>query len=123
MENPTGLPRITEVYGAVRKVSGTDYWIVEKPFVWWLDYFKQNENDPGIVVPEGFKTNFGSIPRAFWWVLNPTEWNAYVLHDYMYSKHYFDDRIMVDYVLYKSLVAEGCSKFSAKIILFALLLF
>lgn len=41
------------------------------------------------VVPEGFKTDFASIPRIFWILLPP--WGEYskaaVVHDYFYATH------------------------------------
>lgn len=76
-----------------------------------------------MIVPAGFKTNFGSIPRVFWWLMNPTEWNAYVLHDYLYSTHYGNDKTECDHILYKALVAEGCNKVTATIVFIAVWLF
>lgn len=117
------LPRITQLHGTVLKKSGTDFWVVERPFIWWVYFHRQENWDPKIIVPTGFKTNFGSIPRIFWPLLNPTAWNAYVLHDYLYSQQMFQDRIECDYILYEALVAEGCSKVEACIVYFGLYLF
>ena len=75
------------------------------------------------MVPGGFKTNFGSIPRIFWWLFNPTAWTAYVLHDYLYTIHYRSKRNDCDIILYEALVAEGCNKIVAGIIYISLFLF
>lgn len=40
-----------------------------------------------IIAPEGFNTDFASIPRAFWWLWPPydrTYGKAAVIHDYLY---------------------------------------
>jgi hypothetical protein len=40
-----------------------------------------------ITVPEGFQTDFASVPRLFWWII-PT-WGSYgnaaVIHDFLYQ--------------------------------------
>lgn len=53
-------------------------------FTWWLDY---EEKDEVVIVEQGFITDFGSIPRLLWWILNPTEWVSFLLHDNMYQYH------------------------------------
>lgn len=39
-----------------------------------------------IIVPEGFVTNFASVPRLLWWLIPPAgrAANASVVHDFMY---------------------------------------
>ena len=39
-----------------------------------------------ISVPAGFRTDFASVPRALWWLYNPTgRWGkAAVIHDWLY---------------------------------------
>lgn len=91
---------------------------MDRSFVWFIIYGL----DENVVVPSGFRTNFGSIPRIFWWILSPTDWNAYVLHDYLYSIQYRNNRNECDIILYEALVAEGCNKFWATIIYIALLI-
>ena len=43
-----------------------------------------------IKVPENFITDFGSVPRIFWWAISPIDEyaKAAVLHDWMYDTHY-----------------------------------
>lgn len=59
-------------------------WTLLEPFRYWLT--KLNEGDV-ITVPAGFKTDFASVPRAFWTVLPP--WGRYgkaaIVHDYLYA--------------------------------------
>lgn len=51
-------------------------------FVRYVDYTDKSAH---IIVPEGFITDFGSIPRLFHWLFNPTKYISYILHDYLYS--------------------------------------
>ena len=44
-----------------------------------------------ITVPEGFITDFASVPRAFWWLLPPAGKyaGAALVHDYLYRTHLY----------------------------------
>jgi hypothetical protein len=57
------------------------YWVVEKPLV-----YQVGDTDREIVVPEGFVTDFASIPRPLWSSLPKTGRYqlAAVVHDYLY---------------------------------------
>jgi len=51
--------------------------------------FYSDQDDHVVCVPEGFETDFASIPRAVWWLLPPygdTYGKAAVIHDYLYAK-------------------------------------
>jgi len=72
--------------GTVKKIPNTDDWLVKEPFIFYLDYETKNEV---ITVPNWFKTNFGSIPRLFWWLFNPTWYVSYVYHDHLYGKEWY----------------------------------
>lgn len=67
----------------VRKVSWTQYWVVEESFFWLLRY----DNPYGWIVTaeKNFVTNYGSIPRILRPFFDPTKYNSYVLHDAMYA--------------------------------------
>lgn len=105
--------------GSLIKKSNTNLWIVKEPFEWQVEY---NDDRYGkIIVPEGFETDFGSIPQALWWMFNPTKYVAYILHDYIYEMYgqipttLFDTpatldytRKQADYVLLEALKAEKC---------------
>lgn len=43
-----------------------------------------------IIAPEGFITDFASVPRIFWPIISPidTHANAAVIHDFMYQTNY-----------------------------------
>lgn len=59
-------------------------WVVKESFQF---YSGEKEDGKVIVVPEGFVTDFASIPRLFWIILTPDGQytQAAVLHDYLYS--------------------------------------
>ena len=68
--------------GTLRKIPGTDRWVVQEAFVWYIDY---ENKERAIIVPAGFGTDFGSIPRILHPILSPTKYIAYILHDYLYT--------------------------------------
>ena len=96
--------------GTLRKISGTNYWEVSEPFVWWLDY--EDHSKWCIIVTKGFRTDLWSVPRILWSVFNPTEWLAFVLHDYLYSIKMIEweeiERKTADLIMREALVAEWC---------------
>lgn len=66
--------------------SGTGTWKLLVPFHYYL-------TEPGgeneyVVVPEGFITDFASIPRGLWNLLPPTGiyGKAAVIHDFLYQE-------------------------------------
>lgn len=61
-------------------------------------------SDNIIVVPEGFVTNFASIPRLFWPVISPVDdhGKAAVVHDYCYYYAPYD-RKLCDYIFREAL--------------------
>lgn len=68
------------------KSVGSRSWELMEPFDWY-----------GITVPEGFITDFASIPRPFWSIINPAGKikPAALVHDYLYSKQgVLDDATM-----------------------------
>lgn len=68
----------------VKSVDATK-WQIVTPFFF---YFDENNKEEGVTVPEGFITDFASIPRIFWSILAPTGLytKAAVVHDFLYSK-------------------------------------
>lgn len=74
-------------------------WKVRSSF----DYHLGSEDSDEVVsVPEGFITDFASVPRLFWIILPPDGQytQAAVLHDYMYSDQYYKrakcDRLFIE---------------------------
>ena len=106
--------------GSLIKKSWTNLWKVKEPFEWQIEY--KDARYGSIIVPEGFETDFGSIPQILWWFFNPTKYLAYILHDYLYEKRgeikikLFDcsallvhTRKQCDKILLEALKAEKCS--------------
>lgn len=72
-------------------VNGKE-WRVTKGFIYYLDGDKMQLGGY-VKVPEGFVTDFASVPRLFWNILPP--WGVYgkaaVVHDFLYQyKTYVD---------------------------------
>lgn len=61
---------------------GPDLWRLASPFEYHIGSYPSNQK---VIVPVGYETDFGSIPRAFRWLLSPTgQWGkATVVHDYL----------------------------------------
>jgi len=75
-----------------------------------------------IVVPEGFVTDFASIPQALWWLLPPygRAANAAILHDYRYVYCTYADtttrrraRMLTDLYFYRDMIADGVPQWQA----------
>lgn len=86
---------------------GDDQWKLLEDFDWY-----------GITVPKGFITDFASIPRAFWSILNPVGKikPAALVHDFIYSKRgKLDDRTLsrkdCDKIFLKIMKTVGLSWF------------
>ena len=59
------------------------------------------------VVPEGFVTDYASIPRILWPVLNPQEHKTIppaILHDFMYACPNDITRVEADSIFYSALI-------------------
>ena len=69
----------------LRKLPNSKYWEVVEEFYWYVDYKDKIEK---VIVPKGFKTNFGSIPAPLRIFFNPTDYIGYILHDYLYSSEW-----------------------------------
>lgn len=65
------------------KVIWTDKWKVREEFIWYLHY---EDKSAYVIIPKGFITNFGSIPKILQNIFSPTKYLGYLLHDYLYSK-------------------------------------
>tara|TARA_Y100000310_G_scaffold325691_2_gene389529 strand:- start:2007 stop:2372 length:366 start_codon:yes stop_codon:yes gene_type:complete len=76
---------------------------VERAFVYKVGFEFSNES---VVVPEGFLTDFASVPWWAQWLISKTgKYNqAAVLHDYMYDKlswRYTKER--ADFIFYEAM--------------------
>lgn len=63
-------------------------------------------------VPAGFKTDFGSVPQALWWLVSPIgkATPAFVLHDFMYQDQE-RSRLVCDATLLEALSVCGVNGF------------
>lgn len=78
-------------------------WFLTEDFCFTLDEYKV------MCVPQGFKTDFASVPRLpFAYLLaGNTSHEAAVIHDWMYADGF--ERAFADDVFYAALRAEGVS--------------
>ena len=76
-----------------------------------LIYYSKSLNQM-VAVPEGFITDFASVPRAFWSVMPPSGkyTKAAVLHDYLYQTHLVDKKT-ADNIFKEAMEVLGVSKF------------
>jgi hypothetical protein len=93
----------------VKSVGPTTWQLVENFYF----YFNETDKDVGVVVPEGFVTDFASVPRALWSIFPPIGLytKAAVIHDYLYQYgHEFDrDRKFCDEIFLEAMKALGVS--------------
>lgn len=77
-----------------------------------------------IHVPAGFETDFGSIPRIFWNIINPIgkAGKAYVLHDRLYSVQDYT-RLESDNILLEAMEALKVNFFQRHIVYRAVRMF
>jgi len=61
-----------------------------------------------IEVPEGFQTDFGSVPQCFWWLVSPIglATRAFVIHDWLYHTQELS-RALSDSVLLEAMGVLG----------------
>jgi hypothetical protein len=68
----------------VEALDGGRQWKLLERFVYDVGSLGGNDS---IEVPAGFITDMGSVPRIFWWLIDP--WGppakAFIIHDYLYS--------------------------------------
>ena len=93
--------------------AGRPIFELEHPYAYLLG--------PGcsIVVPAGYRTNFGTIPRWFAWWISPGQLReAAIVHDFMCNEDFTDDgkeiqsgysRWLADAVLYEAMGKLGFS--------------
>jgi len=73
-------------------------------------------------IPEGFMTDFASIPRIFRWYLDPVgapHQVAAVAHDYLYATSKELSKLGADMVLRDAALAAGTPKFKAAVLYYA----
>ena len=73
------------------------------------------ENDEiSVTVPEGFETDFNSVPRGLWNFFPPWQFpEAAVVHDYLYRNPGLADRGLADRTHRKLMIENGASRWKA----------
>lgn len=79
----------------IGELIGDNKWKLVEPFEYHVGSYPSEEI---ITVPEGFVTDFASVPRVFWHLISPIDKHgkAAVIHDYLYRHKYQDDRKRCD---------------------------
>lgn len=87
-------------------------WLLTAP----LSYMDEKLNK-GVVVPEGFVTDFASVPRGLWNIFPPSgAWApAAVIHDFMYRYAIFD-KATADLIFLHAMEDLGVGWFSRRLI-------
>jgi len=87
-------------------------------------YTKINGKYVFINVPQGFITDFASVPRFLWSIFPP--WDKYgkaaVLHDYLYNQRLFR-RKLCDKIFYEAMTVLKVPWWKRKLMYFAVRLF
>jgi len=88
-------------------------WKLIEEFCYYTDVLPERTY---IIVPEGFETNFASIPRIFWNIyppMDPKYGKAAVIHDYLYSKDCSINlpRELCDKIFLEAMTVLGAGKF------------
>lgn len=67
----------------VKSVDATTWQLVDDFYF----YFDESDKSKGVVVPDGFITDFASVPKLFWSIFPPVGLytKAAVMHDYLYQ--------------------------------------
>lgn len=70
----------------------------------------------GFWIPAGYKTDFATVPKAFWSIIPPIGRSnrAALLHDYLYDNR-IGSRIFADQLFKKILLEDGVGKLKAEI--------
>lgn len=73
---------MTQYSVAASEVLGDDYWVVTKPFRYFID---EKDSNRWVDIPLGYLTDGASVPKVFWNIIPP--WGRYgqaaVVHDYL----------------------------------------
>lgn len=88
-----------------------DCFIIDEPVAYRLS------NGNLIIIPDGFETDFASIPRFLWNVF-PPHWQPYrkasVIHDYLYmDKNIVTSRAFADMEFRRLLIKDGTNRYVA----------
>lgn len=98
--------------GKVSDFSGIEHGVLDKELVclYW-----DGRHVKRIIVPVGFETDFGSIPKMFHWLVKPVgkSERGYVVHDWLSVADMKDDRKKADIIMREALIYCGVAKWEA----------
>lgn len=83
-------------------------------------------NNDALMIPKGFRTDLASIPRILWPIFPPHKAEFVtpsIVHDYMYTIKYKNDRALADEVFYEAIKLKGASRITSFLMWSALRLF
>ena len=97
------------------RYCGNGCWRLERD---WTVEISAGGDSEMITVPAGFKTDFATIPAAFWCFVglpdDETHRNAALLHDYLYTVGGdTEERRGADWIYYKTIRRAGRTRFKA----------
>lgn len=76
-------------------------------------YAYENE-EISVLIPEGFTTDFNSVPRGLWNFFPPWEYpEAAVVHDYLYGHPDIQSRALADRTHRRIMIENGAPKWKA----------
>ena len=105
------------IFSRLRLESDPDGWL------WVLldDFFYQADDGTLYVVPRGFVTDLGTVPRIFWAIIPPHARfrESYVLHDWLWRV----DKKLANRVLGETLKKQGAALWERAAILGAVTLY
>jgi hypothetical protein len=101
---------------------GNNLWKTIDPFEYHVGKYPSDEI---IIVPEGFITNFASVPRIFWPIISPIDNHAKaaILHDYCYFIGYKDSRKYCDDIFREAMIVLKVNKIKVFLMYWSVRLF
>ena len=98
--------------GIVSEFNGVEHGVLDRPLV--VIYLCNGKVERAIV-PIGFETDFGTVPKMFGWLVNPKGKGAaaYVLHDWLCFAVMTDNRKKVDKIMQEALINLGVAHWEA----------
>ena len=88
----------------VTKISGRK-WMIARAFKY---YIYANLEGDCVDIPEGYITDFASVPRVFWHIVPPDGQytQAAVVHDYLYDNEIYSKE-KADHIFYQAMGVLG----------------
>lgn len=100
---------------------GRNKWILQEGFEYHVGHLGSDER---IVVPAGFVTDFASVPRIFWPIIDPVgkHGKAAVVHDYCYATACYK-RLRSDEIFLEGMEVLKVKRWKRKVMYWSVVLF